>query len=421
MGKPEDFPNWLVDIAGRVEELVAEPRVFEHFRRRLRDWHAEHRSHGPRTPVNRRGNIQQHNPVEFMPRDRPSLTAKYAALAAVHDAVGRNVKRIDLWGINRRHRADGFAKDIAGMPYTALCALVCDLQEADRERIENALQAVECDCRRESLSEKHQREHVQSVLESKLGQHDGERRMEAATRQSDTAPVEATPEHNPGQLQRLLRDLRADFDRLRQREQTVKARLVHKATNAEADGVRGYPTWLEDSSIRRKLGAGFRNGRQNRDAMGNPKFVAEPVMDADGQPIVNSVGEGFDITLPAIRTVWLVGDAKAVGQLCALAERGGRLARACRCSTLRMVSDWQFTIPEAVWWALVFELAWSGRHPALTATRQLWLTDEKGGGRATASRPAATAGAAEVPAWWGRRDHTRGLAEAAARCLHERD
>ncbi|MFQ5807429.1 MAG: hypothetical protein ACE5I3_13355, partial [Phycisphaerae bacterium] len=34
---------------------------------------------------------------------------------------------------------------------------------------------------------------------------------------------------------------------------------------------------------------------------------------------------------------------------------------------------------EELWWALVFELAWSGRHPLLTATRHLWRTSEKGG------------------------------------------
>ena len=179
------------------------------------------------------------------------------------------------------------------------------------------------------------------------------------------------------QTQRLLSQLRGEFDGIRERETAVRVRLIHKATNAEADGVKGSPPAML-GSVGGSFTAGQRDGWPNLDDDGNQVFVDPPLLDPAGTPIVNSTGQGLDWTMPASRTVEFSGDRGAVSRLRSLAERGGQLAVAWRNETQRLLAGWRFSAPEDRWWALLFELAWSGRHPLLTAKRQLWLTDEKG-------------------------------------------
>lgn len=187
-----------------------------------------------------------------------------------------------------------------------------------------------------------------------------------------------TPKHSPESLHRLLGDLRADFDGLRQRERPIKIGLIHRASNSEAEGVKGYPSWTWGAMVTH-LGAGSRMFRQNFEPDGTLRYVDPPAVDIHGQPIIHPVsGKGIDVTMAASRSVQLAGDPDAVARLRSLAERGGRLALARRDKTLRLLADWRFSGPEQLWWALVFELAWSGLHPLLSTTRMLWQTLENG-------------------------------------------
>jgi hypothetical protein len=137
-----DWPRWLVAVAVRVDELVADPRALERFRRMLRDWKAEHDARVPRSPVGRRGQIR-HSPIEILPVRSLTLPEKYAALAAIHDVVCDGAKRIDPWRIRHRHR--NFARRKAGISYAVLCSRIKDLRDTDRDRIEGTLRDVEAD------------------------------------------------------------------------------------------------------------------------------------------------------------------------------------------------------------------------------------------------------------------------------------
>ncbi len=189
---------------------------------------------------------------------------------------------------------------------------------------------------------------------------------------SDTAP-----KYTSEQLRRLLSQLRGDFDALRQRGRPIKARLIHLPSNAEAEGVTGYPP--PSSAASAYVTAGDRDGKQNFDASGNVKFIDPPVLDVSGQPMVHpQTGQGIDYTMGASRTVELVGPSDAVAGLGSLARRGGKLARRIRNDVLATLAGWTFSSGEGLWWAVVFELAWSGRHPLLSADRQLWLKSADG-------------------------------------------
>lgn len=195
-------------------------------------------------------------------------------------------------------------------------------------------------------------------------------------------PKASTPEptlkHDPDHLQRLLCDLRADFNGLRQHERPIKITLIHLATNAEAEGVVTKHPSLTPKPCVAFLGAGHREARQNYGPEGQVRFIDPPVVDVHGRPIIcPESGKGIDVTMPAFRNVMLAGEINAVERLQGLAERGGRLAATCRDNTLPLLAGWRFSGPEAFWWALVFELSWSGQHPLLSATRCLWHVSDK--------------------------------------------
>jgi len=142
--------------------------------------------------------------------------------------------------------------------------------------------------------------------------------------------------------------------------------------------VTGYPFPRGDTCVG-FLGAGSREARHNRERDGGMRFIDPPVLNAYGKPIIDKMtGRGIDFTIPASRSVQLFGKPEAVARLRALAERGGRLAMHSRDKTLRLLAGWQFGSPEELWWALVFELAWSGRHPGLSASRHLWQERDDG-------------------------------------------
>lgn len=170
----------------------------------------------------------------------------------------------------------------------------------------------------------------------------------------------------------LLSQLRADFDRLRWQASPVRAQLVHRATNAEAEGVLGIPS-LPSSDVVAFQGAGHREAQQLFDESGNPRFREDPIVDVKGTPITNSAGEAFDVVMPAFRTITFSGRIEDYQQLAQLAERGGRIVGSLRLPVLDRFQGWRFSTPSDLWWSVLFEIAWQKEHPLLVAEKRLWL------------------------------------------------
>lgn len=173
---------------------------------------------------------------------------------------------------------------------------------------------------------------------------------------------------------RLLTQIRSEFDHLRWQARPIQAQLVHKATNAEAEGVRGTP--MMDHAIVSMQGAGHREFYQRVDKNGHAIFRDDPILDATGKPFTNSAGEAFDIVMPAHRTVVFSGRAEDFQLLVGIAKRAGRLTT--NLVTLQIIqglAKWEFSTESDQWWALLFEIAWAQHHPLLFAERRLWLPD----------------------------------------------
>lgn len=174
----------------------------------------------------------------------------------------------------------------------------------------------------------------------------------------------------------FLQQIQSDFDRVRWQCQPIQVQLVHRATNAEAEGVIGIP--LSRQQPIAFQGAGHRELFQRIDGSGKPLFRDDPIVDVKGHPITNSSGQAFDVVMPAFRTVDFAGGVADYQKLSNVAERAGRLvAKMKNLPSLSVLRGWQFSTPSEVWWAVFFEIAWAGRHPLLTAERRLWLPAEK--------------------------------------------
>ena len=171
---------------------------------------------------------------------------------------------------------------------------------------------------------------------------------------------------------RLLSQSREDFHYLRWHSCPVYAQLVHRATNAEAEGVVGVP--VPNERVVEIGGAGHREFQQRVDERGRPKLRADPIVDVNGKPITNSAGEACDVAMPAFRTVAFGGATEDVTKLREIAERAGRLVAKLRdLRQMSFVKGWSFSRPRDLWWALLFEMAWANEHPLLVAERRLWL------------------------------------------------
>lgn len=170
----------------------------------------------------------------------------------------------------------------------------------------------------------------------------------------------------------LLAELREDFAAIRRQCAPIRVRLVHQGQNARFQGVERFP--FEDGPRPVFHGsAGSREMRQRFDANGHPLFTDKPALDAAGVPITNSAGEAFAFTPGAHRFLDLFGGLDAVARLQASATRGGQLVAALRPRVCALLRGWQFSRDdESLWWALLFEVAWSERHPLLRAKRLLW-------------------------------------------------
>ncbi len=180
--------------------------------------------------------------------------------------------------------------------------------------------------------------------------------------------------YDPSLIVRHLTQIRSEFDRLRWQSSSIKAQIYHRASNAEAEGVRGIPgIGAIGMSFVGMQGAGHRDGGMRTDKNGNPKFRDDAILDACGTPISNSAGSNFDFIMPASRSVTFAGEDKDYVILAEIAKRAGRVMRMTSNPILSILSDWRFSSDSDVWWAFIFELAWSGANALLIAEKRLWI------------------------------------------------
>lgn len=189
-------------------------------------------------------------------------------------------------------------------------------------------------------------------------------------------PDSETP-MEPRIAKRYFCELRAALASFREREAPIRIRLIHRATNAENEGVVPYPYSHMDNTVSR-MGTGFRDWYIVTDSNGTPVRIEPPVKDIDGIAIVDENGNGIDFRMPAFRKISFAGSIGSVARLREAAERAVRLVIATRARQQRLLRGWRFSPPEGMWWALLFETAWSTRHPLLVAERQIWLVSEHG-------------------------------------------
>jgi DNA-binding CsgD family transcriptional regulator len=126
-------PTWLVKIGLRVAKLVASESVRERFLQELRAWRQDH--------LRRDG--RRDNPVEIMPARRLTGAEQFAVMAAVHDAVLKDVRPIDPWRTDKPLKRVGFPRAYAGLSFAVLRNEVRELsRRAHQERLEDALSYV---------------------------------------------------------------------------------------------------------------------------------------------------------------------------------------------------------------------------------------------------------------------------------------
>lgn len=173
------------------------------------------------------------------------------------------------------------------------------------------------------------------------------------------------------QLRAGFDSIRRDFESLRQERFPIRAVLIHEATNVEHYGVQPYPYETEFGYCGQTC-AGMREGGDLSDANGMPLFADEPELDAHGNPIVNTAGEAFAIVMPATRTVAFFGEAGPVARLRRATERAANLLAQFPLPTFAPPVGWRFSPGTGgLWWAMLFEYAWTGTHPLLSASRYL--------------------------------------------------
>ncbi len=120
-----DGPDWLLAIGIRVDQLVRTPEEWNRFREKLRDWFTEQL-------------VTDKHELELAVTS--TTTRQYAVLAAIHDVVLLDEKRIDLWRLHRREPS--LAQLISGAPYRVLLSRVDEVTDCDRERLERMLAHV---------------------------------------------------------------------------------------------------------------------------------------------------------------------------------------------------------------------------------------------------------------------------------------
>lgn len=131
----EPWPRWLENIAASIDSIATNPQHLEIFHRSLKNW-AESRSNGRKQSRGRRD-----DPVALLPARAMKPYEKYATLAAIHDTVGKGVRRINPW-----RKASSFrGRQIGGHSFDVLCSRVRELNKDDHSRLIQILQEVRAD------------------------------------------------------------------------------------------------------------------------------------------------------------------------------------------------------------------------------------------------------------------------------------
>ncbi len=171
------------------------------------------------------------------------------------------------------------------------------------------------------------------------------------------------------ELSGLLQQISSEFDRLRwSASGEVRLGIYHQATNAELDG---FP-WQEQAAAMETIA--HREFVQFADENGSPRFRDTPVLDAAGNPIVNSAGQAFDVQMPAHRGLFLYGDPKDVSRLRSIVSRAGKVLLHERTKLdIDFGRAWRFASEAGFYWSVVFEIAWSKNHPLLAADKRLFV------------------------------------------------
>lgn len=127
------FPDWLTDIAIRVDELIQEPAARERFEAMVANWSKQ--------PTNPKTGVMHVPPVGRAPR----LEEAYTALAAIHFRLCEDTRFIDLWKLKKQAQwTDPRFK--AGIPFAVLTrSRVPTITDEDRPKIESMLAKVERD------------------------------------------------------------------------------------------------------------------------------------------------------------------------------------------------------------------------------------------------------------------------------------
>ncbi|MFN0134999.1 MAG: hypothetical protein ACKVS9_02660 [Phycisphaerae bacterium] len=189
---------------------------------------------------------------------------------------------------------------------------------------------------------------------------------------------ESAQKINP-QLRAGFDYIRRDFHSLREERFPIRAVLIHEATNASHYGVQPYP-YESEFGFCGKVCAGMREGGVVTDVNGMPLFADEPELDAHGKPIVNSAGEAFVYVVPAMRTVAFFGDTGAVSRLRRVSTRAATLIAQIPVPACAPPAGWRFSPGSGgLWWATLFEYAWTGAHPLLKASRYICHPAERQG------------------------------------------
>lgn len=175
---------------------------------------------------------------------------------------------------------------------------------------------------------------------------------------------------------------RAELERLRDKflgiAPNTRIHMLHRATNAEAEGVVGIPYVFQGNQRpgSHHFSMGNRDGWYNVDEKGAPKFVDVPALDIDGKAIAASNGQGFDIILPAYRRAIVTGPQDEVKKLTELTTIAGGLVSAIAEAAALLPLRWQINGGEPRWWTIVFELGWSGRLPSQRPEKLIWYAGE---------------------------------------------
>ncbi len=172
-------------------------------------------------------------------------------------------------------------------------------------------------------------------------------------------------------------ELRARFQRARDSDGALLCRLFQSCT-ADRKQVDAMQSQTPDGHFVFAQGGMYTDFRVYRDEQRRPIITDVPTLDLDGKPIVDSSGRAILCELPSGRSVFVIGTPCKGFDIAPLSDFAG----SCIWSAQPDVISW--IPPETLrastdrerWLWTLFELAWSGLHPALKAERLTWYSSK---------------------------------------------